>query len=732
MINDVLSKFQGVKRSGNSWQARCPAHDDGTASLCIDVGDDGRILLCCQAKCSTEAVISRVGLTMHDLFPPRESQPRGHIVAQYDYRDEGSTLLYQACRKQPKGFIQRKPEGDGWSYKLNGVRRVLYRLPELIAAGTVAMVFVAEGEKDVDRLRGLGLVATCNAGGAGKWRPEYNEHLRGLHVVILPDNDKPGRDHAHHVAWSLQGIATSVKVLELPGLPAKGDVSDWLDAGGTVEQLQELVTATSEWVDDSPLLTIGNKNTPSSEQASLDIDRAEGQTEAALAERLIRAHGDEVIWVEQQKRFYVFDGKRWADDPGAVRQFLKDQAVALWPEFAEVAPRLEGTALTKAMNFVKSANSAPSIRNVELLVKCDGRIRVISPDAFNQHPHLFNVENGTLDLRSGELRQHQRQDRLTQIAPVKFDPAADCPLWCAFLNRIMAGNRDNVAFLRRLAGYCLWGAITDHVLVILFGCGANGKSVFLGTLRHVFGPDYATEAPPELLVMTGGEQHPTGRASLFGRRLVTTTEVARGRQLAEAQVKQLTGDSQITARRMREDFWTFTPSHTLVMAGNHKPRVQGSDKGIWRRLKLVPFTVSIPVEDQDPDLPEKLKAEASGILNWCLLGCQSWQDDGKKLIETQDVLEATAAYQAESDHVGRFLDDCTETAAGDRVAFKDLFDAYKQWAESWNRKPISASAFAEDLDSRGIEMKRGTGGTRFRLGLHLLVTPSDGSDGGSI
>jgi putative DNA primase/helicase len=283
----------------------------------------------------------------------------------------------------------------------------------------------------------------------------------------------------------------------------------------------------------------------------------------------------------------------------------------------------------------------------------------------------------------------------------------------------MAGNRDNVDFLRRLAGYSLWGAITDHVLVILFGAGANGKSVFLSALRHVFGSDYACEAAPELLVMTNSEQHPTGRASLFGRRLVTTSEVARGRYLDEAQIKQLTGDSQIAARRMREDFWTFTPSHTLVMASNYKPRVRGTDRGIWRRLKLVPFTVTISSEDQDPDLSEKLKAEASGILNWCLLGCQQWQDDGKKLLESADVIEATAVYRAEQDHIGQFLNECTAKVIGARTAFKDLYGSYKSWADRWGRKPVMPLSFAEYLDTQEIEVKRGTAGTKFRLDIEL-------------
>ncbi|HEY1599246.1 MAG TPA: hypothetical protein VGG64_06565 [Pirellulales bacterium] len=246
MIEEILRHFEGVKPAGKDrWKARCKSHDDDTASLCIGLGEGGRILVHCQAGCAFDEVINAAGIDKRDLAPPKTNghakptNARDTIVAEYPYHDESGVLLFQAVRYDPKKFRQRRPDGNGgWVSDLKGVRRVLYRLPELLAADPTATVFVPEGEKDVDRLRRLSLVATCNPMGAGKWRDEYSDHLRGRHVVILEDNDDAGRKHTQQVVRSLQGVAASVRVLALPDLPPHGDVSDWLNNGGTGAELR--------------------------------------------------------------------------------------------------------------------------------------------------------------------------------------------------------------------------------------------------------------------------------------------------------------------------------------------------------------------------------------------------------------------------------------------------------------------------------------------------------------
>lgn len=246
---DILTRF-GADKNG---MAHCPTHDDKKRSLHISAGRNGDTVLFDHGGCKVPDILAAKGLQLSDLFTERPKGNGRAIETTYDYRDEGGELLFQVVRYVGKEFSQRRPDGAGkWIYKLDGVRRVLYHLDELTAAGPDEIVFLVEGEKDVDRLRAGGFVSTCSPMGAGKWRDEYAEALAGRHVVIIPDNDQPGRDHAKAEEQSLHGVAASVKTLTLSGLPDKGDVSDWLSLGGTIETLRAMAEAAPERTPDAP------------------------------------------------------------------------------------------------------------------------------------------------------------------------------------------------------------------------------------------------------------------------------------------------------------------------------------------------------------------------------------------------------------------------------------------------------------------------------------------------
>lgn len=261
-VEKLLAKLPDAKKAGKGWSARCPAHEDRRASLSIVEGDDGRALVKCHAGCKADAICRAIGLSMSDLMPMvdalqasgtfhcngNRADGRPQIVARYGYRDEADELLLQVVRYEPKGFRQRRPKvGGGWEWSVKGVRSIPYRLPEFLAE-PMQPVAIVEGEKDVDNLARIGVLATCNAGGAGKWTAQHAEFLRDRHVFILPDNDEPGRRHAHQVAMALQSIAASVRIVELPGLRDKGDVSDWIATGGTKAKLKRLVDAAPDWL----------------------------------------------------------------------------------------------------------------------------------------------------------------------------------------------------------------------------------------------------------------------------------------------------------------------------------------------------------------------------------------------------------------------------------------------------------------------------------------------------
>jgi 5S rRNA maturation endonuclease (ribonuclease M5) len=247
-VSNIFGHLPGLRKSGDGWVAQCPAHDDKKASLSIHERD-GKILSHCHAGCTPEAVCQAAGIEMRDLFlgteSPKASRPRRaskELVATYDYVDEGGALCFQVCRFKPKDFRQRRPDGKGgWTWDLDGVRRVLYRLPELLSASEILIV---EGEKDVETAHALGFVATCNPGGAGKWRDEYSEFLRSKSVVLIPDADDPGRKHGQQVLSSLAGKASNLKLIELSG--AK-DLTEWAELGGNQAALRELITRAADW-----------------------------------------------------------------------------------------------------------------------------------------------------------------------------------------------------------------------------------------------------------------------------------------------------------------------------------------------------------------------------------------------------------------------------------------------------------------------------------------------------
>ncbi len=283
--NKLLGKLENVQENGGGWTARCPAHEDQRNSLSVSIGDDDRLLIHCHAGCNTADIVKAVGLRLIDLFPPKPAvtitgmKPRGKVVAEYNYHDADGNLVYQAVRLDPKDFRQRRPDGDGdWIWNMKGVEKIPYRLAELLAADPGETVFIAEGEKDSDRLVELKLIATTNVGGAGKWLKSYSKYFKDRSVVILPDNDDPGRDHAESVAEALQDVAKSIKIIQLD-VPAKGDVSDWIAGGGTAEKLIQRVGATEEWKPDPDRKVDQEKRERKPSQASVLVGIADNDVE---------------------------------------------------------------------------------------------------------------------------------------------------------------------------------------------------------------------------------------------------------------------------------------------------------------------------------------------------------------------------------------------------------------------------------------------------------------------
>jgi putative DNA primase/helicase len=374
--------------------------------------------------------------------------------------------------------------------------------------------------------------------------------------------------------------------------------------------------------------------------------------------------------------------------------------------YAEAATLSDDDARKSFVRWATSCESKKSLDAMLNLLTHEDGIPII-PDEMDRDPWTLNVENGTLDLRSGKLRPHDPGDLLTKLCPVPYHPDAECPTFETFLQRIFEGRDDLIRFVQALCGYVLTGTVGEQVLPILHGIGANGKSTLVTALLDLLGPDYAMKAPADLLMVRRSEAHPTELADLFGKRLVVASETGEGCRLNETLVKELTGSERIRARRMRQDFWEFTPTHKVMLCTNHKPSIRGTDHAIWRRIRLIPFTVVIPDEEQDRNLDSKLRAELPGILAWCVRGCLAWNRGG--LRPPAEVTEATSEYRSEEDILRAFLDEHCILGRQFKARAADLYGRYKGWAESSGENPLSQTRFGKALAERGLEKQRSNG-----------------------
>lgn len=425
-------------------------------------------------------------------------------------------------------------------------------------------------------------------------------------------------------------------------------------------------------------------------------------TEIGLGERLVRRHGQDLRYSYEMGRWFVWDGRRWQqDNTGDVDRRAKETARSIFAEAAsEPDPRAAGAIGKFAIDAQKLARRQGMITDA----RSEKGIPVKVSD-LDRRPWLLTCQNGTLDLRTGCLIPADRAHLITKITSVRYHPDAPCPTWQTFLERVLP-DPDVRAFVQRAAGYALTGAVTEQCLFFLHGGGRNGKTTMLGTLLAMLG-EYGLQSAPDLLVAkdnaSGGPNNEI--AELQGARLVATIEVEDGKRMAEGLVKQITGGDRIKARFMRQDFFEFEASHKIFLAANHKPTIRGNDTAIWRRIKMIPFTVEIPEDEVDPLLGEKLKEELPGILAWAVRGCLEWQRKG--LAEPELVKAATQEYRAEQDVLADYINDRCILHPTKEIEGPKLYADYSRWCEENSDRPLGKKNF----NARVAEIPRVKAGT---------------------
>ena len=770
----------GAKSSGQGWVCRCPAHDDANASMSI-TEKDGKLLYYCHAGCDQktlhEVITNMTGpsnLPVQHTPSPGKKAPVAHIVDTYDYTDEHGELAYQVCRMEPKTFLQRRKarESDametirsGWVWNLKDTPLYPYNLVELLKLPLQKSIIIVEGEKDVIRLAKIGVVATTNSSGAGKWRPEFAKYFKGRTVIIIPDNDPAGHNHAVDIWESLDNVASRIKIVRLPGLGQKQDISDWLDNGNTKADLVALVIHALNEDQDKPErveiakpapkpASIANlrPRTPAEPEKSepyvppapslppppamapaprvfdnvTSITNAQRKPEPAeaaygpeysddsVAGQFSFFYADKLRYVAHWDRWFCWDGNRWHEDLTLeTNEKIRDhcRATAMMAYLDTNIPSLEKRKAAAVMMA-----GAKKFNNVRFVASADRR-HAATTTQWDNNPWVLCTPNGTVDLKTGILNKPNPNDhctKMTRATPV----GGPCPNWLKFLDSVCCGDQALVDYLQRVVGYSLTGITSEHALFFIFGSGANGKSTFLSTLGHIIG-DYTAIASMETFVATAGERHTTELARLRGARFVAAQETEEGRRWAEAKIKELTGGTPISARFMRQDFFEFTPQFKLMIAGNHKPTLRNVDEAMRRRLHLIPFLANIPPSKRDQSLPDKLLAEGDQILAWAIAGCLKWQEQG--LNPPDCVLDATREYMQDEDVFGSWIEIATEKSKVGQATAQALYKSFATYAENQGEFVISQKRFVQLLEARGFAKRRTSTGVIF-LGISFIDT----------
>jgi len=722
----IKSHFNIKHYKGDSCMAVCPCHDDKQASLSIGYDEkDSKTLLYCHAGCSTLDILDRVGLKMRDLFQESQFTHKApdNISAIYKYTDSEGKLLFEKVRFYPKKFSHRRYEGGyvvwglskGKYYEtypgsfefsmkerkgakaleFDEVKPVLYNLPAVIeGVKTNETIYIVEGEKDADNLISMNLTATTNFDGASKsrdnpkWREAYNEYLKGADVVLVPDNDIPGKSHMEQVAKSLKGTAKSIKMVELP-VPTKEDISYWLGQGHSKDELVNLVNNTVDY---------------SGQGKGEDFSLINYNfSDVGNAERLIAMYGNTIRFSHMQDAFLIWSGRHWqADSTGGVMRLAKSTLKSLKAEGEAIDDSKDESlaALKKQiLSFAVRSENDSRIRAMVNLCKSHSEIIIGNTDS---DPFLLNVKNGTLNLKTGKLQSHVKSDYITKLVDIDYDIEARCDNWRSFLDKIFMSDKELVDFVQKSVGYSLTCSQEEQCFYILYGGGANGKSTFLNTIKAITG-DYADTLKGSSLMARHFEDGARGDlAKLSGKRFVVASELNEGQTFDESLIKAFTGDDAIPVRFLYGEEFDLIPGFKIWVGTNEKPKIRGTNQGIWRRVRMIPFLHTFSEGEKDKNFFEKhLAAELPGILNWAMEGCLKWQKDG--MVIPQKVKRAGDEYKGEMDLVQRFLDESCITGDVYTLKVGDLYQHFCNWCSKSGDRPVSNVKFGKNLKEKGFE-----------------------------
>ena len=779
LLADFIRRFDTQPtETADGYLLHCPAHADSHESLRVTVSDEGKVLVRCRAGCQTADVMRGLGLNMRDLAAmepgdvsfratPASTVPVGPAeIAALRVKLDGwaariANIMHGTDPAIARGYAEDRfgimPDdarrlGLGLATDLGGGPRLVvpFRDPDGVARGFQARalapdaavrwlgpanpesggtwaklgwfpgsagwdeVLVCEGPGDALTAAALGYDAVGIRGAGLASVAEVADQLaawlKGRVAVVAGDGDVSGRRFTSTLASELVERGIIAKILNVPD---GEDLTSWRDRDRdqfpreiirAILEAEEATSAraalTARDVERYPLTDLGN---------------------ARYVRDFITARGSGVR-CSPETGFYLLDAGVWRPDKlELTRSYVQDAAEAI----SAIAKALlenagaDSNLIREAKGWDRWARYSQSMNGINAALRELQALRGVATDVndFDQHPHLLACRNGVVNLRTGDLGPHDPSLLLTRRVELDYDPAAAAPRWEQFLTEVFPGYEDSLpAYVRRLVGYGITGSTAEQCFVVLWGTGANGKSVFTDTLSEVF-RELTVTTPFSTFEDRQSGGIPNDLAALKGARLVMAAEGEQGKPMAEAILKRVTGRDLISARFMRREFFEFRPSFLLMLATNFKPAFKGQDEGLWRRVKLIPWARYFADHERDHRLGDKLLAEASGIFTWAVRGAGEWFSSG--LGDPTVVRTATRNYRETSDVLAGFFPGLYVADPGGRVVATDLFRTFQEWADEHNMldlKRWSSRAFYGALEERGLSRKK-SNGRQFVYGL---------------
>jgi putative DNA primase/helicase len=596
-----------------------------------------------------------------------------------------------------------------------------------VCDGGTGPVILTEGPSDSLTAVAAGysalLIRGASLASSASLLAEIAQGLSGRRVFVAGDNDPAGDKFSTTVANALAAHDIDVYRIRIP--IKGGDLTDWRNSSpGTFASQLFTAMKGAEKVTTAPAIPQQTTGAvpPSSDEAQeasrivKDLSPRYGVSDVMRAHALVEFTGNRVRY-SSSMGFFVWNGTVWERSDSKVRALIHQLGAALNTR------GLELNESTKDGYHYKAAAGCTSSRSIDAILTELKSVPgvAIKASELDSQPDLLNFQNGTVDLRTGELRPHSPDDLLTVALDYDYDPDAKAPRWESFLEEIMPDHPEMPAYLQRLVGYGITGHTSEQCFAVLHGKGANGKSIFTDTLTKAFG-EITRTTPFSTFEERSSGGIPNDIASLHGARLVMASEGEAGRQMSESVIKSVTGDQHITARFLRKEFFTFRPTFLILLATNHKPRFKSQDTGLWRRVKLIPFSRYLAPHERDYDLDKKVAAEAQGIVAWAVRGAVEWYKGG--LNDPDVIVNATKEYRETSDALAGFIGDVVEITGkdDDRIVGKDLFNAYLDWCSAENlpdREKWRRNTFFSAIEERGVSKRRVSAGMAF-FGIRMV------------